>query len=227
MWAPIADEHLAQVDDLGLAGDVVDDRRALRHHGRHHAGSRSPRPRGSRARGWRRAGRRAPRRRPARARCVRRHRAPAARGCACPGPREPIASPPGRATLGAATAGDERTQHGDRCPEASYELVGGLVLELLRHLDGRAPGRRLAGRVGVAGVGDLDGAAELAQQLAHHGDVEDVRHVVDHRPAGREQRGRPSASARSSWPRRRGPSPTAVASADPRRPHGSCPRRSL
>ena len=90
-------------------------------------------------------------------------------------PREPIASPPGRATLARPTSGDERAQHGDRCPEAAYELVGGLVVELLGHLDRGAAGRRLAGRVGVAGVGDLDGAAELAQQLAHHGDVEDVR----------------------------------------------------
>ncbi len=81
----------------------------------------------------------------------------------------------GQGHAGAATPGDERAQHGDRGPEAAYELVGGLVLELLRHVDRRAPGGRLAGRVGVAGVGDLDGAAELAQQLAHHGDVEDVR----------------------------------------------------
>ena len=34
MSAPIDDQHLAQVADLGLAGRVVDDRRALGVHGR-------------------------------------------------------------------------------------------------------------------------------------------------------------------------------------------------
>ena len=181
------DQHLAQVDDLGLAGHVVDDGGALRHHRCHHQvlgrpDRREVEPQVGSAQAAGHLGDDLP-------------VLDAYDGTELLQPEDVHVQAPraDRVTTGqgharAATSGDERTEHGDRCPQASYQLVGGLVLELLRHLDRRPPRRRLAGRVRVAGIGDLDGAAELAEQLAHHRDVEDVRHVVDHRAPGREQR---------------------------------------
>ncbi len=103
-------------------------------------------------------------------------------------PRDPIASPPGRATLASPTPGDERAEHGDRGPQAAYQLIGGLVVQLLRYVDAclarRGPRSRVGGR-----IDDLDLAAELAQQLPHDSYVEDVGHVVDHRATRCQQGG--------------------------------------
>ena len=206
MRAPIATEHLAQVDDLRLAGDVVDHRGAVGQHRRHHQVLGRPDRGEVQPQVGADAGPPAPRRRPARARCVRRPRAPAARGCACPA----RASRSRRHRAGPRWPGDT----GRRAGPARRSMPGGGV-RARRGPCGPAPpaprsspGPRSDSLVGSASVGvdDVDGAAELAQQLAHHRDVEDVGHVVDHRcgpgPAARP----PSASARSSWRRRRAPS---------------------
>ena len=50
-------------------------------------------------------------------------------------PREPIASPPGSATLGPTAPGDQRPEHRDRGAQPTDQVVRRLVAKLLRHVD--------------------------------------------------------------------------------------------
>ena len=125
------DEHLAEVDDLRLAGDVVDDRRTL---GQHRAISRfSVAPTLGKS-----SQRFAPRSRSAH---LGDHEAVldahlraelgAARSCACPGRASRCCRRRG-APPGPAAAGDQRTQHADRGAQPADQVVGRLVPELVR-----------------------------------------------------------------------------------------------
>ena len=183
------DQHLAQVDDLGLAGRVVQHAGALGQHRGHQQVLGGARPTGSPARARRRSGRPAPRRPPGRARPARRPRARADRPCACPAPREPIASPPGSATLARwqrATSGPSTAIEARSRRTSSY---GASQAELLGHLDPDDAAGRARGRVDVERVVDVDRAAQPAEQLAHHGHVQDVGDVVDRAGPRGEQRG--------------------------------------
>ena len=95
---------------------------------------------------------------------------------------------PRQRDAGPVAPGHEGPEHRDRRAEPPDQLVRRLPAQLLGDVDpGDAAGRRL-GRVDVR-VGDLDAAAQLLEQAAHHLDVEDVGHVVDHAGAGRQEGG--------------------------------------
>ena len=85
----------------------------------------------------------------------------------------------------AAAPRDERAEHADRRAQTTYQLVRRLVLQLLRSVDAHGErGGRLAGlRL------DGDRRAELLEQPRHHVHVEDVGHVRDRRAPLGEQGG--------------------------------------
>ena len=134
-------EHLAQVDDLRLARDVVDDRRTRRRAPRPSAGSRSRRRSGSPATGSRRA---AGRRTSATTKpCSMRTSAPSSVSpvMCMSSPREPMLSPPGSATCARPQRATSGPEHADRGAQPAHQVVGRLVPRLLGHVDGHGAAR--------------------------------------------------------------------------------------
>ena len=219
-------EHLAQVDDLRLPGDVVDHGGALGEHGRHHEVLRGPD-----------RGEVQPQVGPDQALGHLGDDLPVLDAYDGPQLLQPAdvhvqaAGPDrvstGQGDAGLATSGDERTQHRDRCPEAAYELVGGLVVQLVReprswpdprwnHWSGPPRWDRRCRRCSRAG-------AAAGPSPRRRGCRGRCAPRIARGPAGRP----PSASGLSSWRPRRTPSRPAAGSADPRRRRGSCPCASL
>ena len=169
-------EELGEVDDLGLAGGVVDHRRAARRGGRHEEVLGRPH-----------------------AGIVERHdRAPQAvagdldeavldlDGGAQPlqaanvkvdAPRADVAAA-GHGDRGAAEAGDHGSHDDDAGPHAPHELVGGALVELPRGVDAQLA------------VVEAHLGAERAQHVDHGEHVGDARHAADGRRLVGQQAGR-------------------------------------
>ena len=214
IWAPISHEHLAQVDDLRLAGDVVDDRGALGEHRGHQqvlggADAREVQP-----------------------------QVAARQAVGHLGHHEPVLDAHLRAELGEAghvhvqaaradvvaarqrhpgpaAARDQRAEHADRGAQPADQVVRRLVAQLVGHVDGRrAAGVAACRPAAGARPSTVQPSSSSSRAITCTSRMSGtfVTRVVRPGPAGRP----PSASARCSWPRRRTPCRATGARAAPR-----------
>ena len=169
-------QHAGKVDDLGLAGGVVDDSRASGKHPGHHqvlggADTRKIEPDG---------------RADQPVRCARDEKPVLAVELGAellqpgdmevePARTDVVATRQRDARLTAAH--EQRPEHRDRRSQPTHQVVVGLVPDLVGHVDHQVA--RSA----------VDRATQAPQQLRHHVDVENPRHGADRRAAWSQQRG--------------------------------------